>query len=121
MGEYLYRTIARVYFGPRVPCDGIGKRRSYNVRKRPEGRCGMNTAYLEINNGRLSSRLIRNRHSGATYRGSDMLDTPCGLILKVCCVNYAQASPDAIATTIPWSMRGSYDALLPDGKDGVPC
>ena len=69
---------------------------------------------LGIENGRLTSRLIQNRHSGATFRVSDLLDTPCGLILKVCCIDYGRDALAGGTVSIPWSMRGNYDALIPD-------
>jgi hypothetical protein len=73
---------------------------------------------LGIENGRLTSRSIQNRHSGAIFRVSDMLDTPCGLILKVCCIDYGRDTLAGQTETIPWSMRGNYDALIPDETKG---
>ena len=69
---------------------------------------------LGIESGRLTSRLIQNRHSGAIFRVSGMFNTPCGLILKVCCIDYGRDTLAGQTATIPWSMRGNYDALIPD-------
>ncbi|UCC32308.1 MAG: hypothetical protein JSU86_08500 [Phycisphaerales bacterium] len=70
---------------------------------------------LEIENGRLTSRLLQNRHSGAIFRVSDICDTPCGCFLKVCCIDHAGDLEASSIRTIPWSMRGNYDALIPEG------
>lgn len=64
-------------------------------------------AHLQIINGLLSTRLIRGRHSGTVYRILDLFDTPCGLILRC-------KAEDGTLTTIPWCMRGNYDAM-PEG------
>lgn len=59
---------------------------------------------LEIVNGLLSSRTIRNRHDGHVFNVTDLLDTPYGLLLV--CLNAAGS-----VVRIPWCMRGNYDAI----------
>ena len=59
---------------------------------------------LEIINGLLSSRTIRNRHDGKVFNVTDLFDTPYGLLLV--CLDSTGG-----VVRIPWSMRGNYDAV----------
>ena len=74
---------------------------------------------LTYTNGHLSSHLIRHRSSGAVYRVSEFVDTPCGAYLKVCCVDYGSDPHAGQRRTIAWSMRGAFNAIVPIEAGGM--